>query len=285
MSTTTARTESGWIRFWNQGTWWKAVLLVVVYWLVYQGIALITSTVFASSIDTSDLFGTPQSIFVAMALPILLAGLLLVLFMRSVGWLGDSFARQPRSARPWMWVAVVLVLIPNAMRLFGTEWSQWTITQVLTILFLGLCIGFAEELLTRGAVVTMLRRGGYGQRAVMVLSAFLFAILHSGNAITGEGGAAVIFTVVYTFGFGVLMYLSMVVTGRLIWAILLHASTDPTTMLVISGVDGHGHTVGHPDGLVSIAGLFNFVYVAFAVLAIFLVKKHSDAKNVSSGSH
>ncbi len=279
MSTTTASTESGWTRFWNTGTWWKALLLVVVYWLIYQGIALLTSTIFASAIDTSNLFGTPQSIFVAMALPILLAGILLVLFMRSVGWLGESFARRPRTARPWMWVAVVLILVPNAMRLFGTKWSEWTVTQVLTILFLGLCVGFAEELLTRGAVVTMLRRGGYGQRAVMVLSAFFFAILHSGNAITGEGVAAVIFTVVYTFGFGVMMYLSMVVTGRLVWAILLHASTDPTTMLATGGIDGHGNTIGHPDALLSIAGLFNFVYIAVAILAIFLVKKHVDAKN------
>lgn len=170
-----------------------------------------------------------------------------------------------------MWIAVALVLIPVVMRLVATNWSAYSVAVVLSLLFLGLCVGFAEELLTRGLVVTMLRRGGYGERLVFVLSTLYFALLHSGNVFSGQSPVAVLVTVVYTFGFGGMMYLSLRLTGRLIWPILLHAATDPTTILATGGIDAHGSSEG--DGtLLSLAGTINIVYTVLALVAIFLIK-------------
>ena len=44
-------------------------------------------------------------------------------------------------------------------------------------------------------------------------------------------------TVVYTFCFGMCMYLAMRVTGTIWAAIVLHGLTDPTTILSTGGVD------------------------------------------------
>ena len=52
---------------------------------------------------------------------------------------------------------------------------------------------------------------------------------------------------------------------------LLHAATDPTTILATGGVDAHGDTAGSAE-MIGFAGTFNFVYIAAAVLALTLVR-------------
>ncbi|MGW9020706.1 CPBP family intramembrane glutamic endopeptidase [Leucobacter chromiiresistens] len=270
---------SRWARFWNAGTWWKALLLVVAYWGAYQLIALGVSAAAGPALG-GDPLASPFGVVVGMALPIMLSGALLLVFARSVGWFGALFARQPDSGRAWMWIAVALVAIPIVLRLFATQWHAWSVALVLSLLLLGLCVGFTEEVATRGIVVQMLRRGGSGERAVLVLSSAYFALLHAGNILQGQAGATVALTVVYTFGFGAMMYLVVRVTGRLMWAILLHAATDPTTILATGGIDAHSAELGGSAGLLGIAGVFNFVYVLVAVVAIFLVKRRGARERV-----
>ena len=57
------------------------------------------------------------------------------------------------------------------------------------------------------------------------------------NLFSGQAVTTVAFTVFYTFGFGVLMYLTLRVTGFLVWAMLVHGLTDPTTILASGGID------------------------------------------------
>lgn len=266
-----ANTESGWRAFWNRGGWWKALIVVVAYAVVYQLIGLGVGAVWGGAVDPENLLATPESIFVALTLPILLGGVVLVLFGWSLGWLRELFGRQPVTGSWWMWIAVVLVIVPVILRLVATNWSAYSVAIVLTMLATGLCIGFAEELLTRGFVVNLVRKAGHGERLVFVLSSLFFALLHSVNLLSGQSPLQVGLTVIYTFGFGAMMYLSLRVTGRLIWPILLHAATDPTTFLATGGVDAHTASEGSA-GLLSLAGIFNYVYIVFALLAIFLVK-------------
>jgi membrane protease YdiL (CAAX protease family) len=270
--------DTGWKGFWNRGGWWKAVLLVAVYWGIYELLGLTIGTIFSDFIDLKNPLSTPLSVFFGVALPILIAGALLLLFSWSVGWLGELFGRQPVAGRAWMWLAVVLVIVPIVIRIAGTNWSAYSVTLVLSALFLGLCVGLTEELATRGLAVTLIRKGGHGERTVFLLSSLLFALLHAGNIISGMAPLVVGITVVYTFGFGAMMYLSMRVTGRLYWAMLLHAATDPTTFLATGGIDAHSDTTGGSSALISLAGLFNWVYIAFALVAIFLVKNSVRAR-------
>ncbi len=269
-------TKRGWAEFWSAGRWWKAVLLIAVYWGVYQLLGLLCGTVFASQIDRENILD-PGTLFFGQVIPIVMSGLLLLLFARSVGWLGDLFGPQPGPRRRWMWLAVVLVLIPVAIRLVATEWSAYSAVTVLTILLLGLSVGFTEELATRGLVVTMLRKGGRGERLAFVLSSVLFALLHSGNILSGQSPTLVLITVIYTFGFGAMMYLSLRATGRLYWAMLLHAATDPTTILATGGIDAHSASAGS-EGLIAFAGLFNWAYIILALVAIFLIRRHHEGK-------
>ena len=208
--------SSTWVRFWNRGTWWKALLIVAVYWGVYELIGLGIGALVGGSIDLGSPLSDPLSAFLGLALTISLSGILLFLFARSLGWVKEIFGPQPVRGKAWMWVAVLLVVIPIFLRLMATNWSAYSIGLVLVMAFFGLCVGFTEELATRGIVVNMLRNGGYGERLVFVLSSLYFALLHSGNLLTGMAPLVVAVTVVYTFGFGAMMYLSMRATGRIV---------------------------------------------------------------------
>lgn len=267
-------TRNAWQRFWAAGGWWRPFLLGAVYLAIYLGIGQLTGQLFAGSIDTANPTGPAPSILLGVMLPILLGGILLLLFVRSLGWTRAVFGPQPVHGSGWMWIAVVIVVIPILLRLIATDWSANSVPVLWSLLALGLCVGFTEELITRGAAVTMLRRGGASERTVMLVSSAVFGLLHAGNLLSGQDPLTVGVTVVYAFGFGAMMYLVLRVTGRLIWPMLLHAATDPTTILAVGGIDAHGSVAGD-SALLGIAGVFNFVYIAFAIVAIFLVKGRS----------
>ena len=261
---------SGWKRFWNRGGWWKALLAAAVYLAFYVSLSFPISAWFGQYVDADNVLATPASIFFGLALPILIGAIVLLCFIGSLGWFREIFGRQPVAGRWWMWIAVALLVIPIGLRVAATSWSEYSVGVILTMLATGLCIGLAEELITRGIAVNLLRRAGHGERTVMVLSSLIFALLHTVNAFT-QPLLNVALTVAYTFGFGVMLYLVLRVTGHIIWPILVHAATDPTTFLATGGVDAAGATSGS-ESLIALAGVFNFIYVAAAIVAIFLVK-------------
>ena len=80
----------------------------------------------------------------------------------------------------------------------------------------------------------------------------------------------VLLTVVYTFGFGILMYLVMRVTGNLVWAMLVHAMTDPTTFLAAGAVDASTGVAHSP--ILDIAGPFNIIFFVAALVALIFIR-------------
>lgn len=258
-------TETGWQRFWNRGGWWKAVLAAAVYLGLYLGAGRGTDMLFGSYIDRSNPLADPATVFFGTGFPILIGAVVLLLFGASLKWLPQLFGRQPIKGRGWMWIAPVIVVAAAVMRFLGTDFNHFTLGTTLTIFATGLLIGFAEELLTRGFAVNLLRKAGYGERSVMVLSSLVFALLHTANFLGGQPVQTVLTTVVFTFFFGIAMYLVMRVTGSIVWAILLHAITDPTTMLATGGIDT---TTVQVSPLVHLAGTSIYVYAILGIVAI-----------------
>lgn len=270
-----AARETGWRGFWNRGGWWKALLLVAVYYGLYQLAGLLIGFAFGHLVDEHDVFANGASAFIGVGAPILVGGILLVIFALSIGWLKELFGPQPIRGSWWMWIGVGIVVVFNLLRFVSADYADWDAGAVVAVLVTGLCIGFAEEVLTRGFAVNLLRRGGYGERSVMLLSSLLFAAMHSGNVLTGQSPLAVAFTVVYTFAFGLVMYAALRVTGNLIWPILLHASTDPGLMLLTGGVDASNSAL-HPGPLAGIAGLENWLVMLFALVPLIFVRGRVD---------
>lgn len=251
---------SAWKRFWNDGRWWKALILAVAYVVLYNLASLLMAPFVSEATD-------PESaayVFILYVVPIFLGGVILVAFGASVGWLRDLFGPQPISGRGWMWIAVAVVLLFNILRFVTIDYSETSVAFVLTWLLAGLFIGFAEEVLTRGYVVRIMRKAGHPEIAVALVSAALFALLHASNLLTGQAIVPTLLQLVYTFFFGICMYLALRVTGTLIAPILLHASTDPSIFLQAT----------YPaDGpLTAVAGLGNVAVIVTGLVLVFFIR-------------
>ncbi|MFC9933067.1 CPBP family intramembrane glutamic endopeptidase [Glutamicibacter sp. NPDC127525] len=253
--------DSPWTRFWNHGAWWKAIGLAVAYLALYEGASLLIGVVVGGDIGEPN---SPKYLLLGYLVPIAIGGLILVAFAASVGWLKDLFGPQPIRGGRWMWIAVIAVLLFNVLRFASMDYAKAGFTVVALWILIGLLIGFAEEVLTRGLVVNMLRKAGHGEIAVALVSAGVFALLHSVNLLSGQALGPTLLQLGYTFMFGILMYFALRVTGNLIWPVLLHASTDPSIFLL--GTYPSGSALG------SIASLGNVVVIAVGLVLVFFIR-------------
>ena len=94
-----------------------------------------------------------------------------------------------------MWIAIAVVLLTNALRFITLDYAKADAAVILSWLLTGIFIGFAEEVLTRGFVMSLMRKAGYPEIAVGLVSAALFAVLHAGNFFAGQSAFATIIQV------------------------------------------------------------------------------------------
>lgn len=268
-------TTSGWHDFWAKGSIGRTFLLAIIYLALYLGAGWVVGQLFTSQIG-EDLFATPQSVFFGLMLPLIVGSLILAGFVLSVGWFRELFAKQPIRGRWWMWAAPIVILAAVVLRLLGIDYGSYEGSVVVVAMLSGVFIGFAEEILTRGLVVKMLRDAGSSEWIVMVVSSLIFALLHASNLLSGQPLVTVLVTVVYTFGFGVCMYLTLRVTGNLIWPILVHGLYDPTLFLSTGGIDHAGAAAGQSMFL-AIAGPANLLIMLVAVIGLIFVRGHVQA--------
>ncbi|MCW3493046.1 CPBP family intramembrane glutamic endopeptidase [Microbacterium sp. SSM24] len=262
--------SSAWRRFWNRGGFWRALLLAAVYLGVYELLGFLLGLV---DEDLRGEEGSASYVFFATALPIIITSVLLIAFAASVGWLRELFARQTLPGRRWMWIALIVVLAINVAALFSIDYEEAGLQLVFTWLLAGLFVGFVEELVTRGFVVNLMRKGGHGEIAVALASAGIFAALHFTNLFTSTQGLGVtLLQIVYTFFFGICMYLILRVTRTLIAPILVHASTDPTIFL-------HGEYPSNSlIGILPTLGTYLVILAGAILLVVFIVSERRGAK-------
>ena len=278
MSHLAEQNATGWRAFWNRGGWWRAVLVTFGYLVLFVVASFIIVRLgrsFAGSAG-KDVATNAKVVTTDLLLPEIAGALIITIFVASVAWFPKLFASRPRGGSWWMWIAPAAIVVAAVVRLATTDWKAYSTGAVIAILILGLLVGYTEELLARGVNVHLLSKGGYGSRVTMVLSSVLFAAMHSVNAIGGGKSEAVeiIVTIVFAFFFGAAMYLTLVVTGSLVWAMILHAITDPTTFLASGGVDSG--TLASGAGA-SVGVWVTIVYVILFVVAMFALPENSEA--------
>jgi hypothetical protein len=267
--TTDIRAASGLRGFLGRGGFWRLMAVVLVYVAIYLGAGWVSSKV-APDEAKGELLGSAGGVFFQLTFPLIVGALVLIVFLSVTGWWRDLFARQPIGGSRWMWIAVIVVVTPVVLRLFGIDYGRYPTGVVAAVFATGALIGFVEEVLTRGIAVKMLRDGGHPEWVVAAVSSLVFAFMHSINLFSGMAPLVVAVTVLYAFGFGVLMYLSMRVSGFLLVAIVLHALTDPTTMLATGGLDQTASDATQ-NVLLAAASPFNFVIMfAGLILLIFI---------------
>lgn len=263
--------SSSWQKFWAAGGFWRALLLVAGYLALYLSFSWVVDLLWGDQVDAENPLATPQSVFVSLTAAIIFGIVLLFAFAWSTGTQRELFARQPIGGSWWMWILPIIVLVYNVLRFVATDYANFTPATVAMILFTGLCIGVAEEVLSRGFVVNLLRKGGHAELVVALLSSLLFAASHSVNIFSGQPPLTVGITVIYTFAFGVAMYFTLRVTRNLIWPILLHATTDPSLMLMSGGVDTVTANAS-TNTLAAIAGTANWAVILLGFILVWFIR-------------
>jgi membrane protease YdiL (CAAX protease family) len=268
-----AEQSSSWKAFWDRGGFWRALLLAALYLGVYLLIGFLVGLVFPDGSAARGEKGSASDVFLATALPIIITSVVLIAFAASVGWLRELFARQKLPGHRWMWTALVVVLAINVSAIFDIDYAGAGLVLVFTWLLAGLFVGFVEELVTRGFVVNMMRKDGHGEIAVALASAGIFAALHLTNFFTTTNGIGVtLLQVVYTFGFGICMYLVLRVTRTLIAPMLVHASTDP--MLFVHGA----HPMGGVFGILPSLSTFIVIITGLVLLIVLIVSERRRSR-------
>jgi uncharacterized protein len=269
-ATSRAGDTTGLRGFMNQGGFWRYLLFLVAYLAIYlcSGLAL---GKLAPDLAEADLLSSVGSVFVQVTFGLVVGGVVLFAMAHYLGWTRELFGRQPIYRSRWMWLGPVVALVPVTLRVLGIDWGRNTLPVVAAVLLSGLLVGVVEELMYRGFAVRMVRSGGHGERAVAALAALAFALSHSVNLLSGQALATVAFTVFYTFGFGVLMYLTLRVTGFLVWVMLVHGLTDPTTILASGGIDKVA-SGGSSSGLLTAAGLVTIPLALVGIVSLLFVR-------------
>lgn len=267
---TSAADQTGLRGFLNKGGAWRFLAYMLVYLVIYVGVGRIT-LLFARDLAEQPVLSSVSTVFIQLTLGLLVGAAILIATITYMGWTKQLFARQRIYRSWWMWLGPIVVAIPIVLRVLGIDWGRNALPVVILVMATGLLIGFVEELMYRGIGVKMLRDGGHGEFAVAALTSLLFALSHSVNLLTGQSIASVGPTVVYTFAFGVLMYLTLRSVGFLVAAMILHGLTDPTTILATGGIDEITEA-GGDNFFLTATGAYTFLLVLAGVVLLMFVR-------------
>ncbi len=217
--------------------------------------------------------GGAQYVLLDLALPVALTGLVVLGFVRSLGWGREIFGVQPLGGRRGQWVALALVAVMLVARFAVVDYSLMNTRVVAALAVYAVCVGFVEGLVFRGIVVACLRRGGDRERDVAWGSAAIFALVHVGNVVGVEGlspidGLGFIGQVIFAFGAGVVLYVAMVATRFVVWSMVLHAGIDLAGFFVAAQADAAFEMDVAPVILTLVFGL---VLPVIGVALLFLI--------------
>lgn len=236
--------------FFDKGGFWRLLVVVIAYMAIYLGASKLPSLF---GWGKGDLLSGIPTVFAQLTFALIVGAVVLALFTGWLGWNSELYGRQRIYRSWWMWLGPILVLAPILMRVGGIDWGARPLSIAAFVIFSGLFVGFVEELLCRGIAVKMLRTAGHGELVVAALSSLTFALLHSANLLSGQKLATTGLQIFYTFGFGVLMYLTLRTTRYLVVAMLLHGLTDPMGILASGGI-GDAATAKDVNILLQLAG-------------------------------
>ncbi|MFK3669482.1 lysostaphin resistance A-like protein [Leifsonia aquatica] len=198
------------------------------------------------------------------------AAVLLAITTSILGWWRPALFERKRSHHKWpIFVPIVMFLVALA-NIFTTDWSKFDASFILALVALGVLVGFNEELMTRGLVLTAFRSRLHEGWA-WFLSGALFGLMHLVNAALGAPLGGTLLQVLMAFASGTAFYIVRRVTGSLIWAMLLHGLWDVSVF-----------AVGHAPLGVAYASFLAPVVGVLALAVVYWVIKGTDEKAVEA---
>jgi membrane protease YdiL (CAAX protease family) len=229
----------------------------IVIFVVYA--AIFSVGFLASGVDYDAVGDTTSNVMKAIVLPVGVGALVLLLVTYFLGWWRPVFRDEDRAPR-WTLLIPAFMAVAVLAGLITADWGGRESSFIVWLLVGTLFVGIAEEVLTRGLLLTAFR-GGMGEVGVWFWTSIVFGLLHSLNILFGQSVGATIQQIVFAFVFGSVLYACRRATGLLVIPIVLHALWDFTTFMssgeagtVSAGAQG---IIVYGAVIVCIVALFN----------------------------
>jgi membrane protease YdiL (CAAX protease family) len=182
-----------------------------------------------NGVQYNNIGDSAQTIMKWMVLPLSAGAVYLVIVVSAVGWWRPAVWEVSKAGPRWLLAGPGLMLLMALIGLATSDKSGVTMAMFWLLVAGCLLVGFSEEMATRGALIVGLR-GQLTEPWVWFISTLLFGLLHLPNWVFGAGPAASL-QVLMAFGGGTTLYLTRRLTGSLVYAMLLHAIWDFSSLL------------------------------------------------------
>ena len=222
--------------------------------------AIIFATWAAVGADYRDL--TSEDVVASrLVLPLALGAIFVVAAVSRLGWWKPVLAEPTRAAPRWALVVVVAgvagFVVATAV---AVSWSALSPSHVLMLAAGGVLVGFNEETVARGVLVTGLRGSTRSETRVWFWSSLLFGAMHLPNALFGLPPTGALVQCLFAGLTGGAFYVARRGGGTLVLPMLMHGAWDFVSF---------GSHVGHAQS--DRATLFQFATYAAATVAVVAV--------------
>lgn len=216
-----------------------------------------------SGVSYEHFFDTTTTTLRSAVLPLAAGTALLVAVLWKTRWrvMHDEGARLRMG---FLWALPTFAVLTIVLQLAGLSWGKLTPGQVGAVLLASVLVGFTEETLFRGIILTALRGRLRTEAAAAGVTTVWFGLFHLTNLALGEPGAVLQVGFATLTGLG--FYLARRGTGILIAAMILHGAWDFAAFLV--GVAPNEDGALAQAGAFCIALIYPLAAISFVVLLV-----------------
>jgi membrane protease YdiL (CAAX protease family) len=205
----------------------------------YIAVIVIVNRIVANDFDFGQLGASAANTRDGVVIPVFSATVYLVVVTSMLGWWRPAMfepAKRPK-VPTWMWIIPVIGVVVSVINIVRSEHRDDFTNAHWTWIIIGfLLVGFSEELMTRGLLVTGFR-SSMSEMKVMWLTAVLFGVMHGLNIFFGQAVGTTIVQVLATIPMGIVLYMARRISGGLLLPIFIHAIWD-ISLLVLTGTSG-----------------------------------------------
>ncbi len=201
-----------------------ALVVFVVYLAVFYGIWII------NGIEYENIGDNAANLLKWYVAPLAGGAVVLLVAVTLLGWWRPVIFDAERKPPPrWMWLAPIVMVLIAVVFLATKDYGGVTGQMVVYLAIGSIGVGFCEETMTRGVLLTGFR-ARMSELGVWFWTSLLFGVLHLPNWVFGVGPGALGQTLL-AFCVGSTFYILRRLTGSLILAMVVHAFWDFSTFI------------------------------------------------------